>query len=112
MLMTNYGYQNSLIDGQVVIDYSTNPEQKVTFEVRGEDKSKGPTYNYSYNIFAEHKATNLYLNCFGHVHWSPTKCGTEHISDYKKSFLSLSRSVALVKVDFDLNDVVLKVFTF
>lgn len=108
-MLTNYGYENSSLDGQITIDYSTDSERTVTFGIRAEDKSKETTYNYSYNIWAEHNATNLYLNCFGHVHWSPTKCGTEHIADYKKSYLSLSRSVALAKVDFDVKDILIKV---
>ncbi|XP_066155546.1 uncharacterized protein Apoltp [Euwallacea fornicatus] len=107
-ILTNYGYQNSSLDGHITIDYSTDPERIVIFGARVEDKSKETTYNYSYNIWAEHNTTNLYLNCFGHVHWSPSKCGTEHISDYRRSYLSLSRSVALAKVDFDLKDFAVK----
>lgn len=96
----------------MIIDYSTNPDQAVTFGVRAGDKSKEQTYNYTYNIWAEHNATNLYLNCFGHVHWNPTTCGTEHITDYKRSYLSLSRSLALAKLDFVKKDVLFKVSIF
>ncbi|CAG9760349.1 unnamed protein product [Ceutorhynchus assimilis] len=107
-LVSTYGYANSTLDGKVVIDYATIPEQTVTFGIRAQNKSRVQAYNYTYNIWAEHNATNLYLNCLGHIHWSPRKCGTEHIVDYKRSYLSLSRSFALVKVDSDLNDILLK----
>ncbi|KAL1492708.1 hypothetical protein ABEB36_010924 [Hypothenemus hampei] len=108
-VLTNYGRNgDSSLDGLVVIDYSTNPEQTVSFGLRAEDKSKEQAYNYSYNIWAEHNATNLYLNCLGHVHWSPEKIGTEHIADYKRSYLSLSRSLVHAKADFDAKEFELK----
>ncbi|XP_060537065.1 uncharacterized protein LOC132708634 isoform X2 [Cylas formicarius] len=106
--VSGYGYSNSSLDGELVIEYSTDPYRRVSLGVRADDKSERQTYNYTYNIWAEHNATNLYLNCFGHVYWSPTKCGTVHIADYKRSYLPLSEAETLAVLDFDLNDVKLK----
>ncbi|KAF7269539.1 hypothetical protein GWI33_017432 [Rhynchophorus ferrugineus] len=71
--LTTYGYGNSSIDGQLIIDYSRNPEHRVSLGMMAVDKSQVQAYNYTYNIWAQQNATDLYLNCFGYVNWSPIK---------------------------------------
>ncbi|XP_076260910.1 apolipoprotein lipid transfer particle isoform X2 [Rhynchophorus ferrugineus] len=97
--LTTYGYGNSSIDGQLIIDYSRNPEHRVSLGMMAVDKSQVQAYNYTYNIWAQQNATDLYLNCFGYVNWSPIKSGTLHIADYKRSYLSLTRFMTFADVD-------------
>ncbi|XP_030755989.1 uncharacterized protein LOC115882214 [Sitophilus oryzae] len=107
-LLTIYGYGNSSVDGELIIDYSTNPDRTVTLRLEATDKSERQTYNYTYNISAEQNATNLYLNWFGYVDWSPVKYGMAHVADYKRSYLSMTRFMTFAKVDLLNNEAVLE----
>ncbi|XP_050313934.1 apolipophorins [Anthonomus grandis grandis] len=107
-LVSSYGYDNSSLDGELVIDYSPNAEQMVTVGVRASDKSSTPSYSYTYNIWAEHNATNLHLTSNGLFHYSPEMCQFEHTAEYQRSYLPLTTSLASAKVDFNLKDVSFK----
>nr|XP_023014255.1 uncharacterized protein LOC111504020 [Leptinotarsa decemlineata] len=105
---SEYGYNKRTIDGQLVVDYSLNPDQKLTLRGKVNDNSNPFTYNYTYNFQAEHNATNLNLNSRGDFYWNPSKFGTEHITNYQRSYLPLSTSETLARVNLDHNEIELK----
>ncbi|VEN63430.1 unnamed protein product, partial [Callosobruchus maculatus] len=105
---SEYGYNKSAIDGQLVVDYSLNPDQKLTLGAKVGDNSKLLTYNYTYIIFAQHNATNLNLNSEGAFYWSPSDFGTKHFTNYQRSYLPPSTAEALARVNLDDNEIELK----
>lgn len=106
---SEYGYDKSSIDGQLLVKYSLNPEQMLTLRGKVNDNSNSLTYNYSYNVWAEHAETNLNLNSRGDFYWNPSAFGTEHITNYQRSYLPLSKSETLARVSLDNNEIELKV---
>ncbi|KAG5880871.1 hypothetical protein JTB14_004019 [Gonioctena quinquepunctata] len=105
---SEYGYNKSTIDGQLVVDYSLNQNQKLTLGGKVNDNSDSLTYNYTYNVWAEHNATNLNLKSRGDFYWNPSAFGTEHITNYQRSYLPLSTSESLARVSMDNNEIELK----
>ncbi|KAJ8978166.1 hypothetical protein NQ317_004215 [Molorchus minor] len=105
---SEYGYNKSSIDGQLLVDYSLNPDQKLTLGGKVTDNSNSITYNYTYNVWAEHKETNLNLNSRGDFYWNPHGVGTEQTTNYQRSYLPLSTAQTLAKIDFDDNEIELK----
>ncbi|CAH1158795.1 unnamed protein product [Phyllotreta striolata] len=106
---SEYGYDKSSIDGQLLVKYSLDPNRALTLRGKVNDNSNSLTYNYSYNIWAEHVATSLSLSSNGDFYWNPSAFGTEHITDYHRSYLPFSKSEALAKINFDNNEIELKV---
>lgn len=108
-LFGDYGYNTNSVDGKIFIDYSLDPNQKLTLGGKLSDNSKLHISNYSYCIWAEHNSTNLILDSRGDLYWNLTGFGTEHVTNYQRSYLPLTTSVALARVNLDQNEVEMKV---
>lgn len=108
-LLSEYGYGERHIDGHLIVDYSLDPDKRLTLRGKINDKSDPSTYNYTGNLIAEHNATNLKLNSFANIFWNPTTFGNNHITKYQRSYLPVSTSETLVKVNLDNNEIELKV---
>ncbi|XP_072402619.1 uncharacterized protein Apoltp isoform X1 [Diabrotica undecimpunctata] len=107
-MSSEYGYDNSSIDGQLLVVYSLNPDQKLTLCGKVNDNSNSVTYNYTYNVWAEHIATNLNLNSTGDFYWNPNALGTEHVTNYQRSYLPSSVSETLARINLQNNEIELK----
>lgn len=73
------------------------------------DQSNSLTYNYTWDIKADHKATNLKLDSNANIFWNPAMFGSDHITKYQRSYLPVSTSETLIKVNMDRNEIELKV---
>ncbi|XP_018566495.1 uncharacterized protein LOC108907336 [Anoplophora glabripennis] len=107
-LFSDYGYDKTSIDGQVFVDYSLDPDQRLTLRGKLSDNSNSRIYNYSYMAWAEHNTTNLILNSRGDFYWNSSTFGTEHVTNYRRSYLPLSTSVALARVNLQQNEIEMK----
>lgn len=108
-LFSDYGYSKNSIGGKICIDYSSDPNQKLTLEGKLSDNTNSHISNYSYTLWAEHNSTNLILDSRGDFYWNSTAFGTEHITNYQRSYLPLTASVALARINLDQNEVEMKV---
>ncbi|RZC38438.1 hypothetical protein BDFB_008454, partial [Asbolus verrucosus] len=97
-----------LLDTQLTVDYSPNPEQRFRIGARFDDNSYPVTYNYSYKLWAVHDATSLNLNTHGGFYWNPYGYNTSHYTNYKRSYLPLQTAEALARVDLIRNEMELK----
>ncbi|CAG9816912.1 unnamed protein product [Phaedon cochleariae] len=107
-LRSEYGYNKSAIDGHIIVDYSLNPDQRLTLDGKINDNSDSVTYNYTYNILAKHNATNLKLNSRGDFYWDASSFGTKHVTNYQRSYLPLSISETSARINMDQNEIELK----
>ncbi|KAJ8955430.1 hypothetical protein NQ318_003528, partial [Aromia moschata] len=106
---SEYGYNKSSIDGHLMVDYSLNSDQKLTLGGKVTDNSDSTTYNYTYSVWAEHNSTNLNLNSRGEFYYNPNAFGTEHTTNYQRSYLPLTKSEMLARINVDNNEIELKV---
>ncbi|KYB29704.1 hypothetical protein TcasGA2_TC031518 [Tribolium castaneum] len=100
--------EKKLLDTQLTVDYSPDPQQRLVMGARVDDNSYPSSYNYSYKVWAAHDATNLNLNTHGGFYWNPYGYSTGHYTDYKRSYLPLRTAEALARVDLTRNEIELK----
>ncbi|XP_056647213.1 uncharacterized protein LOC130451874 [Diorhabda sublineata] len=105
---SEYGYDKSSIDGLLFVEYSSDPNKMLALRGKLSDNSKSVTYNYTYNIWAKHIATNLNLDSRGIFYWNPNTFGTDHVTNYQRSYLPSSVSETLAKVSLENNEVEFK----
>lgn len=97
------------MDAQFTVNYSNNPEQTVKVGGQFNDNCNSNLFNYTYNLWAIHDATNLNLNTRGGFYWNPYGYNTGHYTGYKRSYLPLQTAEALARVDFVHNEMEIKV---
>lgn len=64
------------------------------------------TLNYTYILSGEHNATNLNLDTRGFFYWNPLDgYGTEHYTQYRRSYLPNLREVTIGRVNVPKNEI-------
>lgn len=107
--MGEYSYTSRSIDGNLIVDYSLDPEKLLTVKGKLSDMSDISSYNYTWEFDAEHTATNLRMDSSANIFWNPTMFGNDYLTKYKRSYMPESTSETLIKIDFDNKEIELKV---
>lgn len=110
--MGEYSYGLRNIDGNLTVDYSLDPEKRLTVKGKLSDMSDTFSYRYSCKLDAEHNATNLKLDSIANIFWNPTIFGNDYLTKYKRSYMPESTSETLIRINFDNKEIELKVIYY